>query len=96
MPRRTITLGEWSVTSYLRSDKCELVYVPLAFNILDDEQRQDLMFILSAPNRAGRVRECVRRVRLGVKSEAPMPMIVADEVDTSESVTDDDILDSLI
>jgi hypothetical protein len=97
MPKRTITLGDWSVTSYKRSDKCELVYVPLAFNILDDEQRKDLLFVLSAPNRAGRVRECVRMIRTGAMASYSVPMpLEMESLDDAESITDDDILDGLL
>jgi hypothetical protein len=99
MQKRTIQLGQWFVKSYKRSDKCELVYVPIAFNILDDEQREDLLYVLAAPNRAGRVRDCVRMVRLGqVVASTPTGTVVFGGVpdDIDDDITDDDVLNSLI
>jgi hypothetical protein len=93
MPRRITQLGKWSVTSYKRSDKCEVVYVPLAFNIVDDEQRRDLLYVLDSPSRAGRVRECVRAMRTRYVEMDTAPMSMVDDVET---VTDADILDGLI
>lgn len=100
MPKRTIKLGKWSTTSYKRSDKCEIVYVPTGWNILDEEQRRDLEFIYSSHNRAGKIRECVRMARLG-RLQNPMlsmPMTTDDVTygDEEESVSDDDVLNSLL
>lgn len=36
----------------------------VAWNVLDDEQRKDYEYVASATNRAGRIRDCVRVMRL--------------------------------
>ncbi|GIM45223.1 hypothetical protein DNHGIG_07720 [Collibacillus ludicampi] len=54
---------------YKRSDKCELVYVSVAWNVLDEEQRKDVEYINSYPNKAGRIRECVRAMRTGITGQ---------------------------
>lgn len=51
--------------TYKKSDRCELVYTPVAWNIKDPEQLKDLEFIESSVNKAGKIRECVRLIRKG-------------------------------
>lgn len=94
MQRRTIKLGKWSITSYRRSDRCEIVHVPISFNVLDDEQKRDLLFVLNSPNRSNKIRECIRMVRTQRLPQL-VEMDISDDID-SDIVTDDDVLNSLI
>jgi hypothetical protein len=61
--------------TYKKSDKCELVYTPVAWNIKDPEQLRDLEFIEASVNKAGRIRECVRIVRKGGSNHTTFPAI---------------------
>ncbi len=56
---------------YRRSNKCELASVSVAWNVLDDEQRRDFEYIVAAQNHAGRIRDCVRAMRMGLLSAVP-------------------------
>lgn len=100
MQSHTIQLAGYSVKSYRRSDKCEIVTMSTGWNVLDSEQRADLEWIYSAPNRAGRIRECVRRVRLmmqnGAQATTPPAPTIKSSVMDNVPISDDDILDGLI
>lgn len=51
--------------TYKHSEKCELSFVNVGWNVLDNEQLSDLKYIESFPNKAGKIRECVRICRTG-------------------------------
>lgn len=99
MLSRTIELANCSLKSYKKSNKCEMVFTPIGWNILDDEQRKDLEFVLDAPSRAGRIRECVRRVRMAME-RSPIVYYTPPSQPTNkhdvDDVSDDDILKSLL
>jgi hypothetical protein len=84
---------------YKRSDKCELVYVSVAWNVLDEDQRKDVEYINSYPNKAGRIRECVRAMRTGTMVQQmsvygiPEPVKMND--DTFEEVSELDAIELL-
>lgn len=51
--------------TYKKSAKCELVYVSVPFNLMNDDERNDFEYINKNPNRARKIKECVRAIRLG-------------------------------
>jgi hypothetical protein len=86
--------------SYKKSDKCELVYIPIAWNILDDEQRKDVEFISSFPNKSGKIKECIRQIRLMSRNNQNyQPQFIDIPSNTNElfdEATEDESLDLLI
>jgi hypothetical protein len=81
---------------YKRSDKCELVYVSVAWNVLDEEQRKDVEYINSYPNKAGRIRECVRAMRTGVIGHQQLDMAIGNiTIENMDDATDDEAIDLL-
>lgn len=64
--------------------------------MLDEEQRKDVEYLKSFPNKAGRIRECVRAMRMGVIGHQQLDMTIGDiAIENMDEATDDEAIDLL-
>jgi hypothetical protein len=64
---------------------------------MDEEQRRDFEYLNQFPNRSGRIRECVRAMRLGMVTQQIVTYTIpeSEEMDMLEEVSEMEALDLL-